>query len=90
MKFGVIVQRDELHKIFDYLKKAGIPFKNSPICFSMSRASSLSARGMMPGSMKDVRKSVDMTNRNIIAPTTGRTGLTFVARYGQLEKKNVH
>lgn len=42
---------------------------------------------MTPGSLKLVLRRVDITNRNITAPTTGMAGVTLVAKKGQLKEK---
>lgn len=47
----------------------------SPICFSMSAASSALALGMTPGSLKLVLNSADITKRNKTAATAGIAGL---------------
>ena len=39
---------------------------------------------MMPGSVKDVWNSADMTNMNRRPPTAGMAGVKFSARNGQL------
>jgi hypothetical protein len=59
----------------------------SPICFSISAASSGVGLGMIPGSLKAVRRSVATTNKKSGTPTTGRAGLNSRAKYGQLQKR---
>ena len=58
--------------------------KYKPICLSISAASSGVALGMTPGSLKLVLNSVDMTNINNMAPTTGIAGVRLTAKYLQL------
>ena len=51
----------------------------------MYAASSGVALGITPGSLKLVLSNVDITKRNIIAPTTGIAGVMRVAKNGQLK-----
>jgi len=57
-----------------------------PICFSIYAASSGVALGMTPGSLKLVRRKVDITNINIRPPTIGMAGVIRTAKNGQLER----
>ena len=50
----------------------------------MSAASSGVALGITPGSLKLVRNNVESTKMKRTTATTGITGETSVARYGQL------
>lgn len=52
----------------------------------MSAASSGVARGITPGSEKDVRNKVARTKVNRSPPTTGIAGVIFTAKNGQLTK----
>lgn len=67
MKKQIINKDDNFNKIKEY----------KPICFSVSAASSWVALGMIPGSLKLVRKSVDITNKNKTAATAGMAGLIW-------------
>lgn len=62
-------------------------FWNSPISISMKEASSGSARGSTPGSLKLVLSSMAMTKRKRRAAKTGMAGDRWTARYGHLRHK---
>lgn len=69
------------------LQRAGsrrLPQPHSPISISMKAASSGSALGITPGSLKLVRRSVAMANRKRTAANTGMAGDSCTARYRHL------
>lgn len=78
--FGTSESKDNLVQ-YQAPKFKGIEL---PICFSISAASSCVARGITPGSEKDVRNSVDTTKTNKSPPMAGIAAVIFSARYGQL------
>lgn len=57
------------------------------ICFSMYAASSCDALGMMPGSLKDVRKRAHIVNRYKMPPIIGMPSVMRCARNGQSKAK---
>lgn len=71
-------------KSFEFSSKS---FWNSPISISMKEASSGSARGSTPGSLKLVLSSMAMTKRKRRAAKTGMAGDRWTARYGHLKHK---
>ncbi len=60
----------------------------SPICFSMSAASSGVARGRIPGSVKLVWRREMTTNTNRTPPMAGMQLVRCFTRNGQLEPHN--
>ena len=55
---------------------------------STSAASSGVARGIIPGSVKLVRSSVQIVKRKSMPATTGIAMLTLAAKNGQLKKQS--
>lgn len=84
IQYYVMEVKFECQQLYNSWSKEKI---NQPICFSIYAASSGVALGITPGSLKLVLNNVDITNRNIRAPTTGIAGVMRAAKNGQLKRQ---